>query len=265
MRIHGTAIIAKKALIDESTFIGPYCVIGSQVKIGKNVTLHSHVNIDGDTLIGDGCQIFPFSSIGTIPQDLKYRGENSRVIIGKNNIIREYSTINTGTRLGSMETIIGDDCLLMTSAHVAHDCIVGNNVIMANNATLGGHVNVENDVIIGGLSAVHQHIKIGCHAIIGGMSTVVNNVPPFASISGERAQIIGVNLIGMKRKNFAREVIQEIQELYESVFFNRSNELFACKISAAKKRFSSLASTYVFDFVETVENRGFCQSAKNKL
>jgi len=257
MDIHKTAIIAKEAHIDKTAIIGPYCTIGPQVKIDKNVKLHSHVNVDGN-------EIFPFASIGTNPQDLKYQGENSRVIIGKKNIIREYSTINTGTQLGNMETVVGDNCLLMIATHIAHDCIVGNNVIIANNATLGGHVEVADKVIIGGLAAIHQYIKIGLHAIIGGMSTVVNNVPPFASVSGERAKITGVNLLGMKRNNFERQVIQEVQELYKSIFFKPDGGIFQHKIKAAKGKFSSKASADILKFIESVDNRGFCQVDNKK-
>jgi UDP-N-acetylglucosamine acyltransferase len=264
MKIHKTAIVGKGAQIDETAIIGPYCIIGPQVKIGKDVKLHAHVNIDGDTLIGEGCDIFPFASIGTQPQDLKYAGENSRVIIGKNNVIREYSTVNAGTKLGNMETVIGDNCLLMISTHVAHDCVVGDNVILANNATLGGHVEVADKVIIGGLAAVHQHVKIGCHAIIGGMSTVVNNVPPFASISGERAKIVGVNLIGMKRSNFERQIIQEVQALYDNIFFKSNEDVFQQKIKLAKEKFSSAAATDILRFIESVDNRGLCQVENKK-
>ena len=264
MKIHQTAIIAKEAQIDKTAVIGPYCIIGPRVKIKKNVKLHAHVNIDGDTLIGEECEIFPFASIGTKPQDLKYAGENSQVIIGKNNVIREYSTVNAGTKLGNMKTIIGDDCLLMISSHVAHDCIVGNNVILANNATLAGHVEVANNVIIGGLAAIHQHVRIGCHAIIGGMSAVAKNVPPYANIAGDRAKIVGINLIGMKRHNFQRSVIYEVQKLYDNIFFKHNAQVLKEKIKSAKTNFSSAAATDIFKFIETVNNRGFCQSEDRK-
>ena len=167
--IHKTAIIQKGAQIHSEAIIGPYCTIGKNVELAKGVKLHSHVCIDGFSYIGENTEIFPFASIGYPPQDLKYNGEESRVIIGKNNIIREYSTINTGTKHGNMETVIGDNCLLMISSHIAHDCVVGDNVILANNATLGGHVILGNNVIIGGLAAVHQFVRIGKFAIVGGV------------------------------------------------------------------------------------------------
>src|ERR1700739_1226866 len=178
-QIHPTAIVAPGAMLAEDVVIGPYCVVGDNAVLGPRVTLRSHVVVDGRTTIGEGTRVFPFASIGLEPQDLKYRGERSELVIGRNNTIREYVTMNPGTEGGGMVTRIGDDCLFMVGAHVAHDCQIGDHVIMANNATLGGHVTLGDYVVIGGLSAVHQFVRIGAHAMIGGMSGVENDVIPF--------------------------------------------------------------------------------------
>ena len=167
--IHKTAIIDKKTNLGENIVIGPYSTIGPNVKIKNNVKIHSQVNIQGYTFIDECTEIFPFASIGTIPQDLKYHGEKSKLIIGKKNRIREHVTINPGTKGGGLITKIGNNCLFMVGSHVAHDCTLGNNVIMANNATLAGHVKVDDFAIIGGLSAVHQFVRIGKHAMVGGI------------------------------------------------------------------------------------------------
>ena len=216
--IHPTAIIEDGAQLGNNVSIGPYCVVGSDVKLGDNVELKSHVVIDGHTDIGDGTIIFPFSSIGTIPQDLKFSGEKSKLIIGKNNKIREHVTMNPGTADGGMETRVGDNCLFMMASHVAHDCVVGNNVIMANNATIAGHVEVGDFVIIGGLSAIHQFIRIGDHAIIGGMSGVESDVIPYGRVKGERAFLAGLNLVGLERRGFDKETIRSLQRAFNQLF-----------------------------------------------
>ncbi len=216
--IHPTAIIEKGAEISSSATIGPYCIIGPNVKIKDNVTLKSHVVVDGFTTIGEGTIVYPFASLGTAPQDLKYANEPSKLLIGQNNVIREYVTMNPGTKGGAMETIIGDNGLFMMSAHVAHDCVVGRNVIMANNATLGGHVKVGDFAVIGGLAAVHQFIRIGEHAVIGGMSGVESDVIPYGRVKGERAFLAGLNLIGLERRGFSREQVKSIQKAVNNLF-----------------------------------------------
>ncbi len=178
--IHQTAIIAPGAQIPKSAAIGPYCVIGPDVQLGERVRLVSHVHIEGRTIIGEGTTIYPFASLGTPPQDLKYEGEKSELIIGKNNTIREHVTMNPGTKHGAMKTVIGDNCLFMMATHVAHDCVIGNNVIMANNATLAGHVHVGDYAVLGGLSAVHQFVRIGAHAIVGGSQVLKTTSYPLA-------------------------------------------------------------------------------------
>lgn len=216
--IHPTAIVSSKARIGQNVRIGPYCVVGDHVDLGDDVTLVSHVSIDGHTSVGTGSKIYPFASIGHPPQDLKYHGEESRLIIGKNNTIREHVTMNPGTEGGGMETVIGDNGLFMMSSHVAHDCHLGNNVIMANNATLAGHVTVGDFVLIGGLSAVHQFVRIGSHAVIGGMSGVENDVIPYGRVKGERAFLAGLNLVGLERRGFDKDQIRLLQRAFNQMF-----------------------------------------------
>ncbi|MCB9983059.1 MAG: acyl-ACP--UDP-N-acetylglucosamine O-acyltransferase [Rhodospirillales bacterium] len=218
--IHPTAIVADGAKIAEDVQIGPYCVVGPDVTLGRGVQLRAHVVIDGLTEIGEGTIVYPFASLGSPPQDLKYKGEKSRLIIGKNNTIREHTTMNPGTEDGGMETRVGDNNLFMMATHVAHDCQIGNNVILANNATLGGHVRVGDFVIIGGLAAVHQFVRIGDHAIIGGMSGVENDVIPYGRVKGERAHLHGLNLIGLERRGFGKEDIRHLQRAYNQLFGN---------------------------------------------
>ena len=191
--IHKTSIIDKNAKISQTAKIGPYTIIGSNVEIGDEVEIHSHVNIVGNTKVGKGTKIFPFASVGSQPQDLKYKGEKNSLIIGKNNIIREYVTINPGTKGGGAITKIGDNCLFMISSHVAHDCQIGNNVVIANNVPLGGHVTIEDSVIIGGNSAVQQFTRIGRLAMVGGMTGVLKDVIPFGLSFGNRNYLKGIN------------------------------------------------------------------------
>jgi UDP-N-acetylglucosamine acyltransferase len=217
--IHSTAIIEDGAQIGAGVSIGPYCVIGGEVILGDNVTLKSHVVVEGKTTIGAGTVVYPFASLGTAPQDLKYDGEPSTLVIGENNTIREHVTMNPGTAgNGRMETKVGDNCLFMMASHVAHDCVVGSNVILANNATLAGHVEVGDFAIIGGLSAVHQFARIGEHAMIGGMSGVENDVIPYGLVKGERASLHGLNIIGLKRRGFGKDDIKALQSAYGDLF-----------------------------------------------
>lgn len=216
--IHTTAIIEDGAVIGQNVQIGPYCVIGSNVTIGDDVKLHAHVVVEGLTTIGEGTEIFSFAVIGSQPQDLKYAGEKSELIIGKNNVIREYATMQPGTKGGGMKTIVGDNCLFMIGTHVAHDCEIGDSVIMANNATLAGHVNVGNHAVIGGLSAVHQFIRIGAFAMIGGMSGVEHDVIPYGLVKGERANLAGLNIVGLSRGGFNKGDISTLQRAVKELF-----------------------------------------------
>lgn len=216
--IHPSAVVDPKAKIAESAVIGPFCVVGPDVTLGESVELVSHVAVAGRTTIGDGTRIFPFASIGHQPQDLKYKGEPSTLEIGKNNQIREHVTMNPGTEGGGMVTKVGDNCLFMASAHVAHDCILGDHVIMANNATLAGHVVVGEYAFLGGLSAVHQFVRIGKHAMIGGMSGVEADVIPFGMVIGNRAYLNGLNIVGLKRRGFSRDDIHTLRNAYRLMF-----------------------------------------------
>jgi UDP-N-acetylglucosamine acyltransferase len=216
--IHPSAVVDPKASIAATAVIGPYCLVGPQVEIGDGVELLSHVVVTGRTRIGAGTRIFPFASIGHQPQDLKYKGEPSTLEIGRNNQIREYVTMNPGTEGGGMVTRVGDNCLFMASAHIAHDCIVGDNVIMANNATLAGHVTVGEYAFLGGLSAVHQFVRIGKHAMIGGMSGVEADVIPFGMVIGNRAYLNGLNIVGLKRRGFSRDDIHTLRNAYRLLF-----------------------------------------------
>jgi len=221
--IHPTAVVDIKANIDTNVKIGPYCIIGKNVTIDSGTILKSHICIEGNVNIGKNNIIYPFAVIGTDPQDLKFKGEQSCIEIGDNNKIREHVTIHPGTKDGNMKTKIGNNCLFMISSHIAHDCIIHNNVILANNATLAGHVELFDNVIIGGLSAAHQFVKIGKNAIIGGMSGVEKDVIPYSVIRGERAFLAGINLIGLKRKNSSREEIKQLQNFYKALFQKDTN------------------------------------------
>ena len=222
--IHKTAIVSKKAKLDNDVKIGPFCIIGDNVEIGKNTELLSNVHIDGHTLIGKNNKFFPFSSIGLIPQDKKYTGEESKLIIGNNNTIREHVTINPGTKDGGMETIIKNNCLIMVGCHIAHDCIISSNVILVNNSLLGGHVCIGEYVIIGGNSAIHQFVNIGKHAMIGGMSGVENNIIPYGLYFGIRENLRGLNLVGMKRKGIKNTNINNINKIFKKIF-NDNNSI----------------------------------------
>lgn len=216
--IHPTAIVESGVKLGQNVHIGPFCYLSGDVEIGDEVTLHSHVVVNGRTKIGKGTQIFPFASIGHRPQDLKYHGEPSTLTIGDYNMIREYVTIQPGTEGGGMKTVVGHRCLIMANAHIAHDCSVGNHIIMANSAALGGHVIVEDYAIIGGLAAIHQFVRIGSHAIIGGMSGVEHDVLPYAAIKGERASLYGLNLIGLRRRGANKEDIHSLKRAYDQIF-----------------------------------------------
>lgn len=216
--IHPTAIVEPGARLGEEVAIGPYCIVGPEVELGEGVSLTSHVVVAGRTTIGPNTRIYPFASIGHPPQDLKYKGESSQLVIGANNVIREYVTMNPGTEGGGMVTQVGNNGLFMIGAHVAHDCKIGNHVIMANNATLAGHVEVGDWAILGGLSAVHQFVRVGHHAMIGGMSGVEYDVIPYGSVMGDRARLSGLNVVGLKRRRFSREDIHALRTAYRLLF-----------------------------------------------
>ena len=216
--IHPTAVVDAAATLGDAVTIGPYCVVGAGVTLKDSVRLESHVVVDGNTVIGEGTRIFPFASVGMIPQDLKFHGEKSRLEIGRNCTIREHVTISPGTEGGGLLTRVGDDCHIMIGAHVGHDCVIGNGVILVNNATLGGHVEIGDHAILGGLSAVHQFVRIGEHAFIGGLTGVEQDVIPFGMVVGERGYLNGLNLVGLKRRGFDRESIHALRRVYRYLF-----------------------------------------------
>lgn len=217
-KIHPTAIVETGVSIGADVTIGPFCLIGPDVTLGDGVFLQSHVVVTGRTTVGARTKVFPFASLGHQPQDLKFRGEESRLEIGSDTVIREHVTINTGTEGGGLLTKVGDRCLLMVGAHVAHDCIIGDNVILVNNATLGGHVRIGDNAILGGLCAVHQWVRIGEGAFVGGMSGVENDVIPFGTVIGNRAQLGGLNLVGLRRANHPRDDIHALRSAYKALF-----------------------------------------------
>jgi len=221
--IHPTAIVSPRAEVGAGTFIGPYSVIGDDVRLGAGIRIESHCVIDGRTLIGDETHIYPFVSVGLAPQDLKYGGEPSETRVGRRNQIREFVTIHRGTASGGMLTALGDDCLIMAQAHIAHDCTLGDHVIMANAATLAGHVAVEDGANIGAYSGVHQFCRVGREAYIGGYSVVVKDALPFALTVGNHAKCFGLNTTGMKRRNYPRETIDALRHAFHLLLAARLN------------------------------------------
>ena len=254
--IHNSSVIDKKAKISKNVKIGPFCYVGPNVKLQENVELVSNVHIEGTTFIGNGTKIFPFASIGTQPQDLKYKNEKNSLSIGKNNIIREYVTINPGTEGGGTKTSIGDNCLFMISSHIAHDCIIGNNVIIANNVPLGGHVTIEDSVVIGGNSAVQQFTRIGRLAMIGGMTGVLKDVIPFGLSIGNRNYLQGLNLIGLRRKKYENKLIIGLDKAYKEIFSSKNLYENLSKINGEYKD-NKLVSE-VIKFIEKDKKRPIC-------
>ena len=218
MDIHTTAIVHPKAKIAPGVKIGPYCVVGENVQIGRDTMLDSHVVADGWTTIGERCHLFPFVSVGTAPQAVRYRGEPTRLIIGSDNLIREFVTIHRATVEGGGETVLGNKNFIMAYSHIAHDCRIGNQVIMANNSTLGGHIHVEDFAIVGGLVAIHQFVRVGCYAMIGGLSGIPQDIPPYTIAAGSRARLYGLNLVGLKRHKFSEETISALKQAYRILF-----------------------------------------------
>ena len=259
--IHKTSVVDKNAKVSQTAEIGPYAVIGSGVEIHDEVEIHSHVNIVGDTKIGKGTKIFPFASIGTQPQDLKYKGEKSSLVIGNNNIIREYVTINPGTQAGGMITKIGNNCLFMISSHIAHDCQIGNNVVIANNVPLGGHVIVEDSVTIGGNSAVQQFTRIGRLAMVGGMTGVLKDVIPFGLSLGNRNYLKGINIIGLRRNRYENKTIMELNEAYKKIFSSKNLHENLNKINGEFK--DNKLVKEVTEFISKDKKRPICSPLEN--
>ena len=254
--IHNSSVIEKEAKIGRNVKVGPFCYVGSQVQISDGVELISNVHIEGNTKIGKGTKIFPFASIGTQPQDLKYKGESSSLEIGENNTIREYVTINPGTEGGGRKTIIGNNCLLMISSHIAHDCNIGNDVVIANNVPLGGHVIIEDSVVIGGNSAVQQFTRIGRLAMIGGMTGVLKDVIPFGLSFGNRNYLRGINLIGLKRKKYNNKAIMELDSAFKEIFSSKNLHENLSKINGEYKDNDLVKE--VINFIAKDKKRPIC-------
>jgi UDP-N-acetylglucosamine acyltransferase len=216
--IHASAVVSPKAKIADGVTVGPFSIIGGQVEVGRETVIGSHVVIDGNTTIGEKNRIYPFVSVGLPPQDIGYQGEDTRVIIGDENIIREFVTINRATTKQDRVTKIGNNNYLMAYAHIAHDCTLGNSIIMSNAATLGGHIEIGDHAIIGGLVAIHQFVRIGPYAFIGGKSATVKDIPPFMIASGDRVKLYGLNHTGLKREGFSNEVINDLKRAYKIIW-----------------------------------------------
>ena len=257
-RIHKSSVIGSQVFIDEDVNIGPFCLIDGNVRIGRGTTVASHVVIIGNVEIGHDCKIFPFSTIGTSPQDLKYKGEETFIKIGNRNIIRENVTINLGTQSGGCVTHIGDDNLLMIGSHIAHDVQIGSNCVIVNNVPIAGHAKIDDYAIVGGNSAVKQFVKIGKHSMVGGMSGVVNDIPPFTmAVSSESrsASIVGLNITGLKRRGFSRNDIATISNVYKILYSNDGS--FDARILRIESEFSdSLIAQDIVLFCKNLSKHG---------
>ena len=254
--IHKSSIIDKKAKISQKAKIGPFCYVGPEVSLADDVELISNVHIEGNTIVGKGTKIFPFASIGTQPQDLKFKGEKTSLVIGENNLIREYVTINPGTEGGGSKTLIGNNCLFMISSHIAHDCKIGNNVIIANNVPIGGHVTIEDSVVIGGNAAVQQFTRIGRLAMIGGMTGVLKDVIPFGLSIGNRNFLQGLNLIGLRRHKYENQKIMELDKAYKEIFSSKNFHENLSKINGEYKDNELVGE--VIKFIEKDKKRPIC-------
>jgi len=254
--IHKSSVIDSKAKIGKNVKIGPFCFVGVNVQLDDGVELISNVHIEGNTKIGRGTKLYPFASIGTAPQDLKYKDEANSLEIGENNVIREYVTINPGTAGGGSKTVVGNNCLFMISSHVAHDCKIGNNVVIANNVPLGGHVTIEDSVVIGGNSAVQQFTRIGRLAMIGGMTGVLKDVIPFGLSFGNRNYLKGINLIGLRRKKYDNKKIMELDKAYKKIFSSSNLHENLNKINGEYKGNELVQE--VTKFIEKDKKRPIC-------
>jgi len=251
-QVHPTAIVDKTVELGRGVTVGPYSIIEGRVVIGDETQIGSHVVIKGFTTIGARCRIFQFAVLGEIPQDLKFKGEESHLVIGDNNTIREFATMHRGTEGGGGVTRIGSRNLFMAYTHVAHDCQVGNGVIMSNAATLGGHITVEDHAILGGLSAVHQFCRIGCYAFVGGCSAVHRDVPPYAMAVGNRAKLVGLNLVGLKRCGFTEATLHGLKRAYELLFLSELNQKEA--MERIRQEYSQVPEVqHLLKFLETSE------------
>ena len=256
--VHATAIVESGARLGQGVVVGPYCTVGPDVVLEEGVGLISHVVVAGRTTIGPRTTIYPFASIGMPPQDLKYKGEPSRLEIGADNVIREHATMTPGTQGGGMLTRVGDNGLFMAGTRVAHDCTVGDHVVLANNASLGGHVVVDDYAILGGLAGVHQFCRIGAHSFVGAMSSVVQDVIPYGSASGDRARLVGLNIVGLRRREFSRADIQALRTAYRLLFAEEGT--LSERIEDVAEMYSDSAAVMdIVAFMRADTTRAICQ------
>ena len=257
-QIHPTAIISSKSQLGSNNFIGAYSVIEEGVKLGNGNIIKNHVTISNTTTLGNNNTIHPYVRLGGEPQDLKYGGEPTKLIIGSGNSFREGFTANIGTEGGGGETIIGNDNMFMAYAHVAHDCTIANQTVLANQVSLAGHVSIGDKVILGGLAGVHQHCHIGQDAFIAGGSMVARDVPPYCIAQGDRAKLMGINLVGLKRRGWSRDALQLIRDTFNEVFRSHATRLNAIEYIEEKNGHSPEAKLFI-DFIKK-SNRGICQA-----
>lgn len=256
-QIHPTAIIDETATIADGAVVGPWCVVGPNVSLASGVVLKSHVVVQQDTSIGANTVVFPFALVGGDPQHLGYKGETVRLEIGENNIIREHATLNRGTPQGTGVTKLGNNCLLMTGAHIGHDCVVEDNVTMANNATLGGHAHIGSKVFLGGLCAIHQNARVGQGAIVGGLAAVTRDVIPYGSVWGNHARLRGLNLIGLKRKGYGKDQLRRLLAFYRELF--EGNGEFADRLERVGETYGDLPEIVeILDFIRNGAKRPLC-------
>jgi UDP-N-acetylglucosamine acyltransferase len=255
--VHPAAVIDPKAKLAAGVEVGPFAVIGPEVTLGKNVKIHSHAIVTGHTDIGEGCEIHPFAVVGGPPQDMKYRGERSDLVVGSFTTIREHVTINGGTEGGGHITRVGSNCLILVGAHIAHDCQIGDHVLLVNNATLGGHVIVEDYAGLGGLCAVHQFVRIGAYSFTGGMSAVIQDLIPFGMALGNRAHLAGLNVVGLKRHGFQREQIHALRKAYGLLFADGGT--LQERLDDVEKMFPGEAPVQrIVTFMRAKADRSFC-------
>jgi UDP-N-acetylglucosamine acyltransferase len=259
--IHPTAIVADGARLGTNVKIGPYAIVGGEVVLGDDVVLDAHVVVSGRAEVGAGTHIHPFAVIGGEPQDVSYKGEPTSVVIGRNCLIREHATVHRGTAKGRGVTRVGDNVFMMLGAHVGHDCIVGDNALLINNATLGGHVEVGEYAILGGLSAVQQRCRVGAYAFIGGVSGVTTDVIPFAIALGERVQLAGLNVVGLKRRGFDRKTMHALRAAYQSIFFGKGSRTE--RVDRAAEEFADIAPVQkMVDFIRQSGDHALCLPRK---
>jgi UDP-N-acetylglucosamine acyltransferase len=256
VKIHPTAIVSEKAKLNKNVSIGPYTIIGEDVTIAEGTVIGAHCVIEGMATLGENCQVFTGAVIGSIPQDLKYKNKTSFLEIGKENIIREYVTINPGTEENT-KTIIGNSNLIMAYSHIAHNCVIGNNCIIANCGTLAGYVTIEDMAVVGGIVAIHQFTRVGTLSIIGGCSKVVQDIPPYSTCDGHPARVYGLNLVGLKRQGVDRKVIKELSHAFK-ILFNSGLNLRNALQKLNREKYSSIAMAHLIDFIKD-SKRGICR------